>query len=125
MNQYQLLRQNSIGEYIGINLNSIKAWITSVTPYHAHLEHFEFVHYRAKAQYLRTLEQEVSWSDLLHWPEELKNALNYIAILINELLIQDETTYRCNLQTHGPGEPCPNRANLSISDPEILERRNQ
>lgn len=125
MNQYQLLRQNSTGAYIGINLNSIKAWITSVTPFHAHLEHFGFVHYRAKAQYLQTLEQEVSWSVLLHWPEELKSALNYIAILTNELLIHDETTYRCNLQAHAPGEFCPNRASLRLSDPEILERTNQ
>jgi type II secretory pathway predicted ATPase ExeA len=118
-NSDQLLRKDIRGVYIGLNIHAIKHWIVATTPFHADLEPFALVHHRAKSTYLQALEQNVSWSVLLTWEDELKSALKYVETLINAILLNDETTYRCNLQPHRPGAICPNRRRLRLPNPEI------
>lgn len=123
--QTNLILTNANGELIGINIPAIKNWIALTTPFHTDVESFAFVHYRAKSEYLHALEQIASWPTLLNWPQQLKIALDYITILINEIVLHDETTFYCNLQPHSFGEICPNRTGLTLPNPEALNTYRQ
>lgn len=58
-NQYNFLRTNENGEYIGVNIPAIKRWIEETTPFHADLENYGFVHIRARIEYIEALGEVV------------------------------------------------------------------
>lgn len=113
-----LLRDNVEGQPIGLNLYAVEEWIHKTTPFHADLQPYLLVHFRAKATFLEELSRQATNWQIIIWTTDVIRALGYIEKLIDTILEADETMYSCDLRNHIVGEICPNRRNLSLPDPE-------
>lgn len=113
-----LLKYNSDGEAIGINVSAVKNWVVKTTPYHSDLLPYLLVHYRAKAAYLEELARQTTPWQIIIWTADVTKALIYLEQLIDCILLADETGYNCDLRHHTQLEICPNRRNLTLPDPE-------
>lgn len=111
-----LIQLNDSGEAIGINISAVKNWALKTTPFHTDFELYQLVHYRAKTTYLEELSRQATIRQLTHWTKEVQKALKYLELLIDSILEEDETTYKCDLRRHAPGENCPNRRHITLPD---------
>lgn len=115
---YHLLRYNDQRRPVGINLYQVKNFIYETTPFHADLQPYLLVHFRAKTSFLEELARQTTPWQCLIWATDILKSFEYIEKLIDTILAEDETTYSCDLRNHIAGEICPNRRNLTLPDPE-------
>lgn len=113
-----LIKTNDSGEPIGINLQSVKNFIVRTTPFHLDLQPYFLVHFRAKTTFIEELAKQATSWEFTQWTPDIIRALAYIEKLIDTILESDETTYACDLRNHQIGQTCPNRANISLPEPE-------